>query len=311
MSEIGVQKREKKRSYVANRISYPVNIVWNILFALASLSCILPLILVIMVSLTDEKSLVQYGYSFFPHVFGLSGYEYIMKKGGAVLSSYSVSILVALVGTVLSTMVIALYAYPLSRPNFKYKGLFTGLVFVTMLFSGGLVPWYIMYTQVLGIGNTIAVLIIPYLMNAWYVLILRTFFKSAVPEELLESARIDGANEFHIFAGIALPLSTAGLATVGLFSMILYWNDWYLPLMFIRSENLYNVQYLLKSILENVQFLARMSTQVAGIGGAVKDLPSETIRMSIAVIAVGPIILAYPFFQRYFIKGLTIGAVKG
>jgi len=140
---------------------------------------------------------------------------------------------------------------------------------------------------------------------------MRTFYRGAIPEELLESARMDGASEYLIFFRIAIPLSTAGIATVALFSMLVYWNDWYLPLIYIRDQNLYNVQFLLKSILENVQFLARMSTQVSGVSSAVSDLPSETIRMSIAVVAVGPIVLAYPFFQRFFVKGLTIGAVKG
>jgi putative aldouronate transport system permease protein len=184
-------------------------------------------------------------------------------------------------------------------------------VLITMLFSSGLVPWYVMYTQVLRIHDTILVLIFPYLMNAWYVLILRTFYRNAVPEELLESARIDGANEYYIFFKIVIPLSTAGLATVGLFTMLLYWNDWWLPLVFIRNTNLFNVQYLLKSILENIQFIARMSQVAANIGMSMRDMPSETIRMAIAIVAVGPIVFAYPFFQRFFIKGLTIGAVKG
>ena len=302
---------QRKREYNARRISMGANIIWNIIFILIVLCCILPLLLVIMVSLTDEQSLIQNGYSFFPHKFGLGGYEYIFKKGSAILNAYGISIFVAVAGTLCSTLVIALYAYPLSRQNFKYRNGFTAFVFITMLFSGGLVPWYIMYTQVLRIGNTIPVLIIPYLMNAWYVLIMRTFYKGAIPEELLESARIDGASEYRIFFTIALPLSTAGLATVGLFSTLTYWNDWYLPLIFIRDDKLYNIQYLLKSILENVAFLARMSTQVATLGTAIKDLPSETMRMAVSVIAVGPIILAYPFFQRFFVKGLTIGAVKG
>jgi putative aldouronate transport system permease protein len=267
--------------------------------------------LVIMISFTEEKSLITFGYSFFPHEFSFDGYAYMFKRGSAIINAYGVSIFTSLVGTVGSTLIIALYAYPLSRLNFKYRNAFTAFVFITMLFSGGLVPWYIMYTQVLKIGNTLPVLIIPYLMNAWYVLIMRTFYRGAIPEELLESARIDGANEFFIYFKIALPLSTAGLATVGLFSMLTYWNDWYLPLIYIRDDHLYNVQYLLKSILESAQFMARMASQVGALSTAAANLPTETMRMAVAVIAVGPIIFAYPFFQRYFIKGLTIGAVKG
>ena len=293
------------------RISAPANIIWNLIFAMASLTCILPVLLVLMISVTDEKSLIQNGYSFFPKVFGFAGYEYIFKQGTAIINAYRVSIVTSLIGTFVSTMVIALYAYPLSRMNFKYRKGFTAFVFITMLFSGGLVPWYVMYTQVLRIGDTLGALIVPYIMNAWYVLILRTFYRGAVPEELLESARIDGANEFYIFVKIALPLSTAGLATVGLFSMLTYWNDWWLPLVFIRNTSLYNIQYLLRSILENIQFIARMSTIAANVGLAMKDMPNETIRMAIAIVAIGPIVFAYPFFQRFFVKGLTIGAVKG
>jgi len=301
----------KKKGFNAHRISAPANIFWNLLFSLASLTCILPVLLVFMVSITDEKSLIQNGYSFFPKVFGFAGYAYVFKQGSQVLNAYKISIVTSLLGTLLSTLVIAMYAYPLSRMNFKYRNGFTAMVFITMLFSGGLVPWYVMYTQVLRLGDTLWSLIIPYIMNAWYVLILRTFYRGAIPEELLESARIDGANEFYIFFKIALPLSTAGLATVGLFSMLTYWNDWWLPLIFIRNTSLFNVQYLLKSILENIQFIARMSTIAANVGLAMKDMPNETIRMAIAIVAVGPIVFAYPFFQRFFVKGLTIGAVKG
>jgi putative aldouronate transport system permease protein len=300
-----------KRKYDARRISAPANIIWNVFFILASLTCIVPLLLVIMVSITNEQSLVANGYSLFPKEFGFTGYEYIFKRGDAILRSYWISIMVSFIGTLASTVIMALYAYPLSRANFRYRNGLTMFVFITMLFSGGLVPWYIVYTQVLRIGNTIPVLIIPYLMNAWYVLIMRTFYKSAIPEELLESARIDGANEFYIFYKIALPLSTAGLATIALFSMLVYWNDWYLPLIFIRDQTLYNIQYLLRTILENVMFIARMSSQMGSATIPISELPSETIRMAIAVVAVGPIIFAYPFFQRYFIKGLTIGAIKG
>lgn len=300
---------KKPKDY--NRISLPANLLWNVIFIICCLTCVVPLFLVVIVSLTDEVTLLRNGYSFFPELLSTSAYEYIFQKGGAVVNAYGITLLVTVIGTICSTLTISLYAYPLSRSNFAYKKFFTGFAFITMLFSGGLVPWYIIYTQVIGIGNTIAVLIVPYLMNTWYMMIMRTFYKSTIPEELLESARIDGAGEIRTFFSIVLPLSTAGIATVALFSMLAYWNDWYLPLIFIRDDKLYNIQYLMKAMLENAQFLARMSSQVAGANFSVKDLPSETMRMAIAVVAIGPIVLAYPFFQRYFVKGLTIGAVKG
>lgn len=309
MSMQTAKSGKKRRDY--NSISLPANLIWNGIFILCCLTCIIPILLVVIVSFTDEITLLRNGYSFFPELLSTSAYEYIFKKGGAVINAYGITLLVTIVGTVCSTLTIALYAYPLSRSNFAYKKFFTTFAFITMLFSGGLVPWYIIYTQVIGIGNTLAILIIPYLMNTWYMMIMRTFYKSTIPEELLESARIDGAGEIRTFFSIVLPLSTAGIATVALFSMLAYWNDWYLPLIFIRDDKLYNIQYLMKAMLENAQFLARMSSQVAGASISVKDLPSETMRMAIAVVAIGPIVLAYPFFQRYFVKGLTIGAVKG
>jgi len=302
---------ENYKPYHALRISLFSNIVFNGFFIFVTLACVLPLLLVIMASITDDMTLRLEGYTLFPSKISFTAYEFVFRRGDAIVRAFMNSIGITLVGTVVGTFIMALYAYPLSRANFKHRKGFTWYVLITMLFSGGLVPWYIMYTQVLGLLDTMAALIIPYTMSAWYVLIMRTFYKTALPEEIVESARIDGANEFKIFFSIALPLSTAGIATIGLFTMLAYWNDWYLPLIFARSDSLDTIQNYLRRILENVQFLARMAGQLGSITVPVKDLPSETIRMAIAVVAVGPIVFAYPFFQRYFVKGLTIGAVKG
>jgi len=308
------QEKNKSDNYVpaqATRISPFSNLIFNFFFIFTTLACIVPLLFVIMASFTDDLTLRVEGYTLFPSKLSLSAYEFVFRRGEAIVQAFINSIVITLVGTFFSTLIMALYAYPLSRTNFKHRKKFTWLVLITMLFSGGLVPWYIMYTQVLGLLDTMAALIIPYTMSAWYVLIMRTFYKTALPEEIVESARIDGANEFKIFFSIALPLSTAGLATIGLFTTLAYWNDWYLPLFFARSESLDTIQNYLRRVLENVQFLARMAGQMGAITVSVKDLPSETIRMAIAVVAIGPIVLAYPFFQRFFVKGLTIGAVKG
>ena len=310
---VNVENKEQKqfKPYNALRISIFSNIVFNGYFIFVTLACILPLLIVIVASFTDDMTLRLEGYTLFPSQFSLTAYEFIFRRGDAIVQAFTNSIIITLVGTFCGTLIMALYAYPLSRTNFKYRKGFTWYVLITMLFSGGLVPWYVMYTQVLGLLDTMAALIIPYTMSAWYVLIMRTFYKSALPEEIVESARIDGANEFRIFFAIALPLSTAGIATISLFTMLAYWNDWYLPLIFARSENLDTIQNYLRRILENVQFLARMAGMLGSITVPVKDLPNETIRMAVAVVAVGPIVFAYPFFQRYFVKGLTIGAVKG
>jgi len=295
------------------RISLPMNLLFMFFFILVALACVLPVLLVIMASITEDMVLLKEGYSLFPRLdaINLNAYELIFDRSEAIVSAFMNSIMISLLGTVIGTFIMALYAYPLSRVNFKYRKGFTWLVLITMLFSGGLVPWYILYTQVLGLGDTMAVLIIPYTMSAWYVLIMRTFYKTTLPEEILESARIDGAGEFRIFFSIVIPLSTAGLATIGLFTMLAYWNDWYLPLIFSRSDSLDTIQNYLRRVLESVHFLARMASQMGSITIPLQDLPTESIRMAIAVVAVGPIVLAYPFFQRYFVKGLTIGAIKG
>jgi putative aldouronate transport system permease protein len=180
-----------------------------------------------------------------------------------------------------------------------------------MIFGGGLVPWYIVYTQLIPIKNTVWILIIPYLMNTWFMMIMRTFYRTTIPESIIESARIDGAGEFRTFFVIVLPLCKAGLATIGLFCTLNYWNDYYLPLVFVSKAQNYNIQYLMYQTLITVQNLLNSSNQISNISEILSKLPSEGVRMAIAVISIGPIVLAYPFFQKYFVKGLTVGAVKG
>ena len=270
-----------------------------------------PLLLVIAISVTDEKAIRENGYSFIPAIFSSKGYDYLFNAGDAIWRAYGVSIFVTVVGTALSLFVICMYAYPLSRTNFKYKNQFAFFAFFTMIFGGGLVPWYIVYTQLVPIKNTIWILIVPYLMNTWFMMIMRTFYKTTVPESIIESARIDGAGEFRTFFTIVLPLCKAGLATIGLFCTLNYWNDYYLPLVFVSESQNFNIQYLMYQTLNMVQNLLNSSNQAINVNEILANLPSESVRMAIAVISVGPIVLAYPFFQKYFIKGLTIGAVKG
>ncbi len=290
-----------------NKISLQSNILINVLFFLYVVICMAPLVLVTIISFTDEQTIYANGYSFFPAKWSTEAYTYLVKGGGSILHAYGVSIFVTLVGTFFGLLVMSLYAYPLSRSNFKLKKQFSFIAYFTMIFGGGLVPWVMVYSQLVKIDNTIAVLIVPYLINAWYVIILRTFMKQSIPESIIESAKIDGAGEFRTFFSIVFPLCKAGLATIGLFVLLGYWNDWYLPLIFITNKENYNIQYLMYQTLMNIQFLSNASS-AGGVGNA---LPSEGARMAIAVLSIGPIIFAYPYFQRYFIKGLTIGAVKG
>lgn len=293
------------------QISSFSDFILNLLFIIITLVCILPLFFVIIISFTNEKEILMAGYSFFPKELSFKAYSYIIAAGDVIWRAYGISIFVTVVGTFLSLFVICMYAYPLSRNNFKYKTIFTFLAYFTMIFGGGLVPWYIVYTNVIPIRHTIWILIVPYLMNAWYVIIMRTFYKSTIHESIIESAKMDGAGEFRTFFVIVLPLCRAGLATIGLFCTLSYWNDWYLPLVFITDNKLFNIQYLMYQTLMAIQFLTSSSSSFSQAGKAIGDMPSEAARMAIAVLSIGPIILAYPFFQRYFVKGLTVGAVKG
>ncbi|WP_051571704.1 carbohydrate ABC transporter permease [Ruminiclostridium cellobioparum] len=287
------------------------NFFINLIFLIISLVCILPIVFVIIISFTNEQELLVSGYTFFPKEISFDAYSYIVAAGDVIWRAYGVSIFVTIVGTILSLLIICMYAYPLSRSSFRYKTQFAFLAYFTMIFGGGLVPWYIVYTTVIPIKNSIWIMIVPYLMNAWYVIIMRTFYKTTVHESIIESAKIDGAGEFRTFFVVVLPLCRAGLATIGLFCTLNYWNDWYLPLVFVNNAKLYNIQYFMYQTLQTIQFLATSSTSFSNAGLAMQSLPSEGARMAIAVLSIGPIILAYPFFQRYFVKGLTVGAVKG
>ena len=299
-----------KKSMI-NQISVTSDIFLNLLYVILSAICIVPILLVLVISFTDEHEIIMNGYSFLPERFSTEAYKFVLSAGEGILNAYGVSIFTAVVGTVLSVSVITLYAYPLSRSNFKYKKLFSFLAFFTMIFGGGLVPWYMVYSQLFRIRNTIWILIFPYLMNAWFVMIMRTFIKTSVPESLIESAKIDGASEFRTFFSIVLPLLKPGIATIGLLSCLGYWNDWYLPLVFLTEIKLYNIQYLMYQTLSNIQFLTSGSANFSELGMVLADLPGESARMAVAVVSIGPIIFAYGFFQKYFIKGLTIGAIKG
>ncbi len=285
----------------------------NIFFIIYSILCVVPLLLIIAVSVSNEGSVIRNGYRFIPEQFDFAAYEFLAKDIGTIAHAYGVSILVTVVGTVLSMVIIALYAYPISRPNFPHAKFFTFFVFFTMLFSGGLVPWYLVYVQLLELRNSLLALIIPLIMAAFWVLVTRTFFQTTIPGPVLESAKIDGAGEMRIFIQIVLPLSLPILATISLFQTLTYWNDWFLSLVFISNNGNISVQYLMYKMMANIQYLASNPTAAAEIAkaGGMFNFPSETVRMAMVVVGVGPIVFAYPFFQKYFIRGLTVGAVKG
>ncbi|WP_299744555.1 carbohydrate ABC transporter permease [Rossellomorea sp. y25] len=272
--------------------------------------CIFPFLYVIIISLSNEQSLAENGYQLIPEQWSLEAYKYLWEMKAQVIRAYGVTILVTVLGTFISVTVIALYAYAISRKQFVFRKQFTFIAFFTMLFSGGMVPFYIVMTQFLDLKNSMWALILPMAVNAFYIIIMRTFFLRSVPEAILESARIDGAGEWRIFLTIVLPLSVPGIATIALFNTLAYWNDWFNALLFIDDPNLIPLQSLLMRIENNMDFIkqnAMLSNQNSSI---LESIPQDSARMAMVVIATLPIALSYPFFQKYFIKGLTIGGVK-
>jgi putative aldouronate transport system permease protein len=287
------------------------NITVNLIFILASVLCIYPLFLVLGISISSEQELLRNGYSLLPQAPTLQAYQFIFGWSGSILKSYGVTIFVTVVGSTLSTLIIALFAYPLSRPEFAFRKQFAFYATFTMLFSGGMVPWYIVCVRFLNLTDSLASLIVPSLMSAFYVMIMRTFYSTTIPDAIVESARIDGCNEFYIWLRIVLPLVLPGLATIAFFNTLGYWNDYYLPLMLVTDQNYYNLQYMLYKLMVSLSILEQIPNADPNVAIQLAKLPGESARMAMCVISIGPIILAYPFFQKYFVKGLTIGAVKG
>ena len=294
-----------------NTISPAANLTLNIVFMLFALACVMPVVLVIIVSFTHNDSLVANGYSFFPDKWSLIAYESLFKDAGTIAGAYSVTIGITVVGTISSVLLMALFAYPISRSDYPYRKIFTFFLFFTMLFNGGVVTRYLVYTQVLGLTDTLMSLILPLLILPFNVFMMRTFFQTTIHPALIESARMDGAGELLIFIRIVLPLSLPVLATMSLFSTINYWNDWFNALLFIRSEEKYPLQYLMIRVINDIMFLRENVAIAAQNPELLANLPNESLQMAMAVVGMGPILVVYPFFQKYFVKGLTVGAIKG
>lgn len=292
-----------------HKIDIP-NIILYLIFILLAITCIYPLLVVIGVSFTDESTISEYGFKVLPKAWTLDAYKYIFSSGDTILNAYGVTIFVTVVGTLLSTFVVSLYAYPLSRRDFKYRKIFTFIALFTMLFSGGTVAGYMVTTGVLHLKNSIWVLILPYVMNAWHVIVMRSFYSMSIPTAIIEAAKIDGASEYKTYFRIVMPLSLPGLATIALFATLTYWNDWWLPLLYITEPEKYNLQYLLQQMISNIQNLSENSATMSGASAELANLPKEGARMALCIIATGPILIVYPFFQKYFIQGLTVGSVK-
>lgn len=286
-------------------------ILANAVMIIWTLAIILPFILLFMSSITDENTLVANGYSFFPKKFSLASYSYIIKSGGQILKAYGVSIGVTVVGTLLNVLLSALMAYPLSVKNLPGRNVMMFFVFFTMLFNGGIVPSYIMWTGTFHIKDTIFAQLLPnFLLSAWNVMMIRTYFTTSIPDGLYEAAEIDGASQFTIFWKIVLPLGKPILVTMGTFAGLAYWNDWTNGLYYIvKNTGLYNVQNLLNQMVQNIQFLTQSAN--SNVTAAASTIPATGIQMAIAFVAILPIMLIFPSFQKYYAKGIALGAVKG
>lgn len=287
---------------IFNAISY-------VFLAILAAVCLLPFLLVISGSFTEQYAIQLHGYQLIPETFSLDAYKMLFRIPEDILRAYGVTIFVTFTGTTVGLFFTSMAAYVLASPDFKYRYQVSFFFYFTSIFGGGLVPWYIFCTKYLHFHNNVISMILPIMINVTYLLILKSYMMG-IPTSLYESARLDGANDLTIFFKIALPLSKAGLATVGLFLALNYWNDWYNAMLFLDegSKELYPLQYYLNNILTKAQ---AMNAAAARSGIPASDVPSEPLKLAMTVVATGPIILLYPFLQKYFVKGVTIGAVKG
>lgn len=282
----------------------------HFLFLVVSLAMILPLLLVVIISFSDEQSIIHHGYQFIPYRLSLAAYKYITDSSTILFKAYGVTIFITIVGTFSSLLITTMIAYVISRRDYRYNRSTTFYVFFTMLFNGGLVPFYMLITQYLHLKDTIWALILPAMLSPFYVMIMKGFL-SKVPIEIIESAKLDGAREFRVFFTIVIPLSTPALATLGLFISFAYWNEWFNGLLFIDNQNLVPLQLLLIRILNSIDFLTTNPDFVQGMNIDLSQFPNNSMRMAMAVLSGGPMMFIFPFFQRYFVKGLTVGSLKG
>ncbi len=294
-----------------NRVKGGTNAAFNVLFALLAAMAILPVVFVFMISISSEESIRLVGYSFAPRGFSASAYAFLWNERATILQALFISVSVTCLGTLLGLALTTTMGYVLSRPVFKMKSFYTWVVFVPMIFNGGMVASYVVNANVLGLKNTIWALILPLAVSSFNIIICKTFFRSTIPDSIIESAKMDGASQLRIFGQIVLPISKPVLATIGLFLVFGYWNDWFQSSLYISDSKLVSLQALLNNMMKSLDYIANNPTAGVSLQQYRNQMPSESVRMAIAIVIVVPIACAYPFFQKYFISGLTIGAVKG
>lgn len=297
-----------------NRIKPATNFLFNLMFLILALACFLPIIFIFIISITDNNIIRSEGYQILvtAKTFSGSAYEYLWGQRQTILNALWVSVYVTVLGTILGVMLTSLMGYVLSRTEHKLNNFLTILVFIPMVFGGGMTASYVINSQVLHLSDTMWILILPLAVSSFNVTIARTFFRTTIPDGIIESAKIDGASQWTVFFRIILPISKPVLATIGLFLAFGYWNDWFQAKLYIRNDKLYSLQAMLDRIQQNLDYLTKNPTaMLATASDLKKNMPQESVRMAIAFVVAVPIACVYPFFQKYFISGLTVGAVKG
>ena len=293
-----------------NQIKKSTNIVFSIIFLILAVMCVIPLLFVFSISITDEEALRTNGYQLIPSVLSGSAYKFLWNERGMILRAAFMSILVTIVGTIIAIALDTSMGYVVSRRNFKLKTLYTWLIFIPMVFNGGMLASYVVVNNILGLSNTIWALILPLACSSFSVTICRTFFRTTVPDSIIESAKIDGAGQFRIWSQIVMPISKPVIATIGMFAAFGYWNDWFQASLYIQDKNLQTLQSLLNNIQKNIEYIANNPYGGLSLQQYKSAMPTESVRMAIAIVIIVPIACTYPFFQKYFISGLTIGSVK-
>lgn len=294
-----------------NSIKRGTNVIFNVIFSLCALISILPVVFVFMISISSKESLLHNGYQLIPAEFSIEAYAFLWGERGTILHALLISVLVTVIGTIIGLILTTTMGYVLSRSSYKLNGLMTMIVFIPMIFNGGMLASYVVNASILGLKNSFWALVLPLCVSSFNVVICKTFFKTTIPDSIIESAKLDGASQLRIYGGIVIPISKPLLATISLFLCFGYWNDWFQSSLYINDSRLISLQALLNNIQKNVEYMANNPTAGLSLQQYKSMMPQESARMAIAIVIVVPIACAYPFFQKYFISGLTIGAVKG
>ena len=309
--EGNMQEIKNKKHKELNQIKKSTNVFFHIIFIMLSALCIFPIVFVFSISISSENSIQKYGYQLMPAELSGAAYQFLWNERSTILHATFISVLVTGLGILISVMLTTTMGYVLSRRTYKLKGLYTWIVFIPMIFNGGMLAGYVVNTNILHLRDTIWALILPLAVSSFNIVICKTFFRTTIPDSIVESAKIDGAGQLRIFGQIVLPISKPILATIGLFAAFGYWNDWFQASLYISDKDLQSLQSMLNNIQNNIEYIANNPYGGLSLQQYKASMPTESVRMAIAIIIIIPIACVYPFFQKYFISGLTIGSVKG